>query len=49
MKSIRSRLVFGLGLIIVFFLLQALLVWYSQATARSQVVDTAKAQGFGVR
>ena len=42
MKSIRSRLVFGLGLIIVFFLLQALLVWYSQATARSQVVDTAR-------
>jgi nitrogen fixation/metabolism regulation signal transduction histidine kinase len=42
MKSIRSRLVFGLGLIIVFFLLQAQLVWYSQATARDQVVDTAR-------
>ena len=42
MNSIRSRLVFGLGLIIVFFLAQAALVWYSQSTARSQVVDTAR-------
>jgi HAMP domain-containing protein len=42
MKSIRSRLVFGLGLIIVFFLAQAALVWYSQATAKSSVVDTAR-------
>lgn len=42
MKSIRSRLVFGLGLIITFFLVQAALVWYSQATAKSEVVDTAR-------
>jgi HAMP domain-containing protein len=42
MKSIRSRLVFGLGLIIVFFLAQAALVWYSQSTAKSAVVDTAR-------
>ncbi len=42
MKSIRSRLIFGLGLIIVFFLAQAALVWYSQATAKSTVVDTAR-------
>jgi nitrogen fixation/metabolism regulation signal transduction histidine kinase len=42
MKSIRSRLVLGLGLIIVFFLAQAALVWYSQATAKSSVVDTAR-------
>jgi HAMP domain-containing protein len=42
MKSIRSRLVFGLALIIIFFLAQAALVWYSQATAKSSVVDTAR-------
>ncbi len=42
MKSIRSRLVLGLGLIIVFFLAQAALVWYSQATAKSEVVETAR-------
>jgi methyl-accepting chemotaxis protein len=42
MKSIRSRLVLGLGLIIVFFLAQAALVWYSQSTAKSSVVDTAR-------
>ncbi len=42
MKSIRSRLVFGLGLIIIFFLAQAALVWYSQSTAKSEVVDTAR-------
>jgi HAMP domain-containing protein len=42
MKSIRSRLVLGLGLIIVFFLAQAALVWYSQSTAKSTVVDTAR-------
>lgn len=42
MTSIRSRLVLGLGLIIVFFLAQAGLVWYSQATAKSEVVDTAR-------
>ncbi len=42
MQSIRSRLVLGLGLIIVFFLAQAALVWYSQATAKSEVVDTAR-------
>jgi HAMP domain-containing protein len=42
MQSIRSRLVLGLGLIIVFFLAQAALVWYSQSTAKSEVVDTAR-------
>jgi HAMP domain-containing protein len=42
MKSIRSRLVLGLSLIIVFFLAQAALVWYSQSTAKSDVVDTAR-------
>lgn len=42
MTSIRSRLVLGLGLIIVFFLAQAALVWYSQSTAKSTVVDTAR-------
>ncbi|MBS7806231.1 HAMP domain-containing protein [Variovorax sp. PCZ-1] len=42
MKSIRSRLVLGLGLIIVFFLAQAALVWWSQSTAKSDVVDTAR-------
>lgn len=42
MQSIRSRLVLGLGLIIVFFLAQAALVWYSQSTAKSTVVDTAR-------
>jgi HAMP domain-containing protein len=42
MKSIRSRLVFGLGLIIIFFLAQAALVWYSQSTAKSTVVDTTR-------
>lgn len=42
MKSIRSRLVAGLGLIIVFFLAQAALVWYSQATAKNEVVEIAR-------
>jgi HAMP domain-containing protein len=42
MQSIRSRLVLGLSLIIVFFLAQAALVWYSQATAKSDVVETAR-------
>jgi hypothetical protein len=42
MTSIRSRLVLGLGLIIAFFLAQAALVWWSQSTAKSDVVDTAR-------
>lgn len=42
MKSIRSRLVAGLGLIIVFFLIQAALVWWGQNTARRDVVDTTR-------
>jgi HAMP domain-containing protein len=42
MKSIRSRLVAGLGLIIVFFLLQAALVWWGQASAKRDVVDVTR-------
>ncbi len=42
MKSIRSRLIAGLGLIIVFFLVQAALVWWGQDTARRDVVDTTR-------
>ncbi len=42
MQSIRSRLVLGLGLIILFFVAQAGLVWWSQSTAKSEVVDTAR-------
>jgi methyl-accepting chemotaxis protein len=42
MKSIRSRLVAGLGLIIVFFLIQAALVWWGQNAARRDVVDTTR-------
>ncbi len=42
MKSIRSRLVAGLGLIIVFFLIQAALVWWGQNAVRRDVVDTTR-------
>jgi HAMP domain-containing protein len=42
MKSIRSRLIAGLGLIIVFFLLQAALVWWGQASAKRDVVDITR-------
>jgi hypothetical protein len=42
MKSIRSRLIAGLGLIIVFFLLQAALVWWGQASAKRDVVDVTR-------
>jgi HAMP domain-containing protein len=42
MKSIRSRLVAGLGLIIVFFLVQMALVWWGQDTARRDVVDATR-------
>lgn len=42
MKSIRSRLIAGLGLIIVFFLLQAALVWWGQASAKRDVVDATR-------
>jgi HAMP domain-containing protein len=42
MKSIRSRLIAGLGLIIVFFLVQMALVWWGQDTARRDVVDATR-------
>lgn len=42
MKSIRSRLVAGLGLIIVFFLIQAALVWWGQDSVRRDVVDATR-------
>jgi methyl-accepting chemotaxis protein len=42
MKSIRARLVLGLGLIIVFFVVQAAWVWQSQSTAKSSVVETTR-------
>jgi HAMP domain-containing protein len=42
MKSIRSRVVAGLGLIIVFFLIQAALVWWGQNAVRRDVVDTTR-------
>jgi methyl-accepting chemotaxis protein len=42
MKSIRSRLIAGLGLIIVFFLVQAALVWWGEDTARRDVVDATR-------
>ena len=42
MKSIRSRLVAGLSLIIVFFLIQAALVWLGQDSVRRDVVDTTR-------
>jgi HAMP domain-containing protein len=42
MKSIRSRLAAGLGLIIVFFLLQAALVWWGQASTKRDVVDVTR-------
>lgn len=42
MKSIKSRLVFGLSLIIVFFLAQAALLWWGQSVTKDEVVETAK-------
>jgi HAMP domain-containing protein len=42
MKSIRSRVIAGLGLIIVFFLIQAALVWWGQNSVRRDVVDTTR-------
>jgi HAMP domain-containing protein len=42
MKSIRSRLVIGLGLIIVFFLAQAALVWWGSNTTREAVTSTTR-------
>ncbi len=42
MKSIRSRLVAGLSLVIVFFLLQGAMVWWSQASAKRDVVDVTR-------
>jgi methyl-accepting chemotaxis protein len=42
MKSIRARLVLGLGLIIVFFVVQAVWVWQSQSTAKNNVVETTR-------
>ncbi len=42
MKSIRSRLIAGLSLIVIFFVVQAGLVWLGQDGARRDVVDTAR-------
>jgi methyl-accepting chemotaxis protein len=42
MKSIRSRLSAGLTLIILFFLAQAALVWWTQNTAKNEVVDATR-------
>jgi methyl-accepting chemotaxis protein len=42
MKSISSRLTAGLGLIIVFFLVQMALVWWGQDTTRREVVDATR-------
>ena len=42
MKSIRSRLIAGLSLIILFFIAQAALVWWSQNTAKHEVVDATR-------
>ncbi len=42
MASIRSRLVAGLTLIILFFLAQAALVWWTQNTAKNEVVDATR-------
>lgn len=42
MKSIRSRVIAGLSLIIVFFLIQAALVWWGQNSVRRDVVDTTR-------
>ena len=42
MTSIRSRLVAGLTLIILFFLAQAALVWWTQNTAKNEVVDATR-------
>jgi HAMP domain-containing protein len=42
MKSIRLRLIAGLGLIIVFFLIQMALVWWGQDTARRDVVGATR-------
>jgi hypothetical protein len=42
MKSIRARLTAGLALIIVFFLVQAALVWLGQDNARREVVDATR-------
>ncbi len=42
MKSIQAKLTVGLGLIIVFFLLQAGLVWWSQDNARREVVEATR-------
>lgn len=42
MKSIRTRLVAGLTLIILFFLAQAVLVWWSQNDAKTEVVEATR-------
>ena len=43
MKSISSRLIAGLSLIVIFFLVQASLVWWGQNSVRRDVVDTTRA------
>ena len=42
MTSIRSRLVAGLTLIILFFLAQAALIWWAENTAKNEVVDATR-------
>jgi len=42
MTSIRSRLIAGLSLIILFFIAQAALVYFSQQSARQDVVETTR-------
>lgn len=42
MKSIRTKLVTGLTLIILFFLTQAALVWWSQNDAKTEVVEVTR-------
>jgi hypothetical protein len=41
--SIRSRLVWGIGLIILFFLLQGALVWWFETKVRGEVVSVTAA------
>jgi hypothetical protein len=42
MQSIRSKLLAGLGLIILFFLAQAVIVWFGQEAAKRNVVDATR-------
>ena len=42
MNSIKSRLILGLSLIIVFFLAQAALLWWGQSTTKDEVVQIVR-------